>query len=169
MCASYPLHKKHYSPFQDPLPAKCLGHFEFKTLLSSSSTFCKANIFFRTRPSNWQYVWSWQKQESGTKTFALCKVFQATMQAVRFLQVPPRPPFKRLVLSTTLWQHAKMSTILKSTEGLKDQEAPECLRIKLPDGTIFNMSIFSQGNTNEYLVHVVAILCAMNQKGLNVQ
>ncbi len=44
------------------------------------------------------------------------------MQAVWFLQVLPRSLFKRLVLSTTLWQHAKMSTILKSPKGLKDLE-----------------------------------------------
>ncbi len=75
--------------------------------------------------------------------------------------------FKRLMLSTTLWQHAKMSTTFKSPKGLKDSEckkgqlsswppslyiprtdlvntkkAPETLKIKLPDGTIFNMSIF---------------------------
>jgi hypothetical protein len=41
--------------------------------------------------------------------------------------------------------------------------------IKLPDGTAFNMSIFSQGNTKEYLAHVVAVLCLINQKGLNMQ
>jgi hypothetical protein len=134
------------------------------------------------------------KQESGTKTFTLCKVFQATTQAVGFLRVPPRFPFKRLVLSTTLWQHAKMSTILKSLKGLKDleckkgqldsqppilyvppmdlvtnKEAPDSLKIKLPDGTFFNVSICSHGNTKEYLAHVVAVLCLINRKGLNVQ
>jgi hypothetical protein len=46
---------------------------------------------------------------------------------------------------------------------------PESLKIKLPNGTVFNMSIFSQGNTKECLVHVVAVLCLINQKGLDVQ
>jgi hypothetical protein len=94
------------------------------------------------------------------------------MQGVKFLQAPPRSLIKRLVLSTTLWQHTKTSTPLKSAEGLKDleyakrqlisqppvpylpptdlvttKEAPESLKIKLPDGTIFNMSIFFQENT----------------------
>jgi hypothetical protein len=87
-----------------------------------------------------------------------------------------------------------MSTLLKSPKGLKDleckkgqpssqppipcipltdlvttKEALESLKIKLPDGTDFNMSIFSQGNTKEYLAHVVVVLCLINQMGLNVQ
>jgi hypothetical protein len=98
------------------------------------------------------------------------------------------------VLGTTLWQHAKMTTILKSPQGLKNlewekgqlssrppilyvplmdlvttKESSENLKIKLPNGTIFNMSIFSQGNTKEYLAHVVAVLHLINQKGLNLQ
>jgi hypothetical protein len=116
------------------------------------------------------------------------------MQAVGLLQVPPRSLFKRLVLSTTLWQHAKMSTALKSPKGLKDseckkgqlssqppipyipptdlmtsKEAPESLKIKLLDGTLFNMTIFFQGNTKEYLAQVVAVLRVISQKGLDVQ
>jgi hypothetical protein len=51
------------------------------------------------------------------------------------------------------------------------KELPESLKIKLPDGTVFNMSIFSQGNTEEYLAHVVKVLHLnlINQKGLNMQ
>jgi hypothetical protein len=91
------------------------------------------------------------------------------------------------VLSTTLWQHTKMSTVLKSPKGLKDskckkgqlssqppipyvpptylettKEVPEILKIKLPDGNIFNMSIFSQGNNKEYLIHVIAVFHQIN-------
>jgi hypothetical protein len=98
------------------------------------------------------------------------------------------------MLITTLWQHTKMSTALKSPKGLKDlefkkgqlsswppipyvpptdlvntKEAPETLKIKLPDRTIFNMSIFSQGNTKEYHVNVVAVLRLISQKGLDEQ
>jgi hypothetical protein len=87
-----------------------------------------------------------------------------------------------------------MSTALKSPEGLTDseckkeqlsswppiqyvpptdlvttKEAPESLKNKLPDGTVFNMSIFSRGNTEEYPVLIVAILCLISQKGLDVQ
>jgi hypothetical protein len=36
------------------------------------------------------------------------------------------------------------------------KKVPESLKIKRPDGTVFNMSIFSQENTKEYLVHIVA-------------
>jgi hypothetical protein len=87
-----------------------------------------------------------------------------------------------------------MSTTLKTPEGLKDSkckkgqlsnwppilyvpptdlvttmEAPENLKIKLPNGTVFNMSIFSRGNTEEYLEHIVAGLPLINQKELDVQ
>ncbi len=39
-----------------------------------------------------------------------------------FLQVPSKSSFKKLLLGTRLWQHAKMSTSLKSLDGLKDAE-----------------------------------------------
>ncbi len=88
----------------------------------------------------------------------------------------------------------KMSTTLKSPKGLKDlecekgqlsssppipyipltdllttKEVPESLKIKLPVGTIFNMSIFFQGDTEEYLAHVVAVLGLINQTHHAVQ
>jgi hypothetical protein len=49
------------------------------------------------------------------------------------------------------------------------KEAPESLKIKLLNKTFFSMSIFSQGNTKEYLAHVVAVLHLINQKGLAMQ
>ncbi len=77
-------------------------------------------------------------------------------------------PTSSTKLGTTLWQHTKMTTALKSPKGLKDskckkeqlrdwppilyvpptdlvttKESPDNLKIKLPDGTIFNMTIFS--------------------------
>jgi hypothetical protein len=42
------------------------------------------------------------------------------------------------------------------------------LKIKLTNGTVFTMTIFSIGNAKEYLVHVIAVLFLINQKGLNV-
>jgi hypothetical protein len=47
---------------------------------------------------------------------------QATIQAAGFLRVLPKYPFKKLLLGTELWQYAKMSTSLKSLDGLKDAE-----------------------------------------------
>jgi hypothetical protein len=116
------------------------------------------------------------------------------MQAARFLQVPPKSSFKKLVLSTTLWQHAKIRTTFNTPDRLKDsewkigqlsswlpvpyipltdlittKEAPESLKIKLPDEPVFNMSTYSHGNTKEYLKHVVTVLCLILQKGLDLQ
>jgi hypothetical protein len=56
------------------------------------------------------------------------------------------------------------------TDGsLATKEAPETQKIKLQDGSIFNISIYSRGSTEEYLAHLVAVLCIINQKGLDVQ
>jgi hypothetical protein len=106
------------------------------------------------------------------------------MQVDWFLQVLPRSSFKRLMLGTALWQHTKVSTALNSPKGWKDSECKKrqlsslppilyvpltdllttkealesSLKIKLPDGTVFNMCIFSQEHTEEYLAHVIAVL-----------
>jgi hypothetical protein len=86
-----------------------------------------------------------------------------------------------------------MTTVLKGPEGMKDseckkgqlsspppityvpladlvttKESSDNLKVKLEDGTVFNMTIFSQGNTEEYLAHVIALLHLINQKGINV-
>ncbi len=40
----------------------------------------------------------------------------------RFLRVLPKSSFKKLLLGTRLWHHTKMSTSLKSPDGLKEAE-----------------------------------------------
>jgi hypothetical protein len=108
-----------------------------------------------------------------------------------FLRVPPKSPFKKLLLGTGLWQYAKMSTSLKSPNGLKDveckkgqlshrlpipyvpvvdvvtpKEEPQLYKVKLPDVSHLSIPIYSRGNNEEYLAHVVAVLCIIKQKGL---
>jgi hypothetical protein len=98
------------------------------------------------------------------------------------------------MLSTRLWQFAKMSTNLKAPNGLKNSECkkgqlsirppipyvvemdivmskeePQVLKVKLPDDSHLNMPIFSHGNTEEYLAHIVAVLHIIKQKGLDVK
>jgi hypothetical protein len=34
----------------------------------------------------------------------------------------------------------------------------------MPDGTNFQMAAFGYGNNKEYLIHVIAILCIIEQK-----
>jgi hypothetical protein len=76
-----------------------------------------------------------------------------------------------------------MSTSLKSPDGLKDAECkkgqlshqlpipyvpvvdivkpkenPQVFKIKLPDASHLSMLIYSRGNNEEYLVHIVAVL-----------
>jgi hypothetical protein len=101
----------------------------------------------------------------------------------RFLQVPPKCSFEKLLLGTGLWHHAKMSTSLKSPDELKDaeckkgqlshqppipyvpvvdivtpKEEPQVFKIKLLDASHLSMPIYSSGNNKEYLVHIVAVL-----------
>ncbi len=84
-----------------------------------------------------------------------------------------------------------MSTSLKSPEGLKDaeckkgqlshpppipfvpvvdvvmpKEEPQLYRVKLLDASHLSIPIYSGGNNKEYLVHVVAVLRIIEQKGL---
>ncbi len=118
---------------------------------------------------------------------------QATIQAAGFLRVPPKSPFKKLLLGTGLWRHTyvKMSTNLKSPDMLKDvkckkgqlsqwppipyvpvvdvvtpKENPTILKVKLPDDSHISVPIFSCGNNEEYIAHKVAVLRIMKQKGL---
>jgi hypothetical protein len=108
-----------------------------------------------------------------------------------FLRVPPKSSFKKLLLGTRLWQHANMSTSLKSPDGLKDTECekgqlshrlpipyvpvidivtpkkePQIFKIKLSDASHLSMPIFSHGNNEEYLTHIVAVLRVIDQKEL---
>ncbi len=78
---------------------------------------------FCTRPSNWSYVWNWHKQVFfGAKKFLHSANLQAAIPMAGFLRVPPKSSFEKLLLGTGLWHHAKMSTSLKSPDGLKDAE-----------------------------------------------
>jgi hypothetical protein len=83
-----------------------------------------------------------------------------------------------------------MSTVLKAPNGLKNSECekgqlgnrppisydaemdivtskeePQLLKVKLPDDTHLNMPIFSLGNTEEYLAHIVAVLPSSSRRG----
>jgi hypothetical protein len=109
----------------------------------------------------------------------------------RFLRVLPKSSFKKLLLGTGLWHHAKVSTSLKSPDGLKDaeckkgqlshwqpilyipvvdivmpKEEPQVFKIKLPDTSHLSMPIYSHGNNKEYIAHIVAVLRVIEQKGL---
>jgi hypothetical protein len=127
----------------------------------------------------------------GTKKFLHSANLQATIQAAGFLRVLPKSLFKKLLLGTGLWQYAKMSTSLKSPDGLKDaecekgqlshrppipyvpvvdvvtpKEEPQLYKVKLPNASHLSIPTYSRVNNEEYLVHVVAVICIIEQKGL---
>jgi hypothetical protein len=87
-----------------------------------------------------------------------------------------------------------MRTTLKAPKGLKNSECekgqlsnqppipyvtgadivmsneePKDLKVKLPDDSHLIIPIFSHGNTEEYLAHIVAVLCIIKQKGLDAK
>ncbi len=93
-----------------------------------------------------------------------------------------------------LWHHTKLSTSLKSPDGLKDteckneqlshqlpilyvpvvdivmpKEEPQVFKIKLPDASYLSMPIYSHGNNEEYLAHIVTVLHVIEQKGLTMK
>jgi hypothetical protein len=47
------------------------------------------------------------------------------------------------------------------------KEEPQSLKVKLPDKSHLNMPIYSRGNTEECLAHIVAVLRIIDQKGLS--
>jgi hypothetical protein len=129
----------------------------------------------------------------GTKKILHSANLQATIQVAGILRVPPKSLFKKLLLGTVLWQHTyvKMSTNLKSPNMLKDaewekgqlfqwppipyvpvvdvvtpKEEPTMLKVKLPNDSHISVPIFSRGNNEEYIRHIVAVLRIMDQKGL---
>ncbi len=84
-----------------------------------------------------------------------------------------------------------MSTSLKSPDGLKDaeckkgqlshqppipyvpvvdivtlKEEPQLYKVKLSNASHLSIPIYSRGNNEEYLAHVVAVLCIIEHKGL---
>ncbi len=116
---------------------------------------------------------------------------QAAISTAGFLRVPLKSSFKKLLLGTGLWHHAKMSSSLKSPDRLKDaecekgqlshrppipyvpvvdivmpKEEPQIFKIKLPDASHLSMPIYSHGNNEKYLAHIVAVLRVIEQKGL---
>jgi hypothetical protein len=113
----------------------------------------------------------------------------------RILRVPPKSSFKYILLETLLWQYAMSSNLKSPPKGLKNAECKkgtppvrppipyvsptdllkkqetEQIKVELPDGTKFQMPSFGSGNNKEYLVHVIAVLQLVDQKGtaVNVQ
>jgi hypothetical protein len=125
--------------------------------------------------------------------FAFCKSSSHHSNGWAPMRVLPKYSFKKLLLGTGtgLWQYAKMSTSLKSTDGLKDaeckkgqlshrppipyvpvidivmpKEEPQVFKIKLPDVSNLSMPIYSRGNNKENIRHIVAVLQVIEQKGL---
>jgi hypothetical protein len=103
--------------------------------------------------------------------------------ANQFLRVPPKSPYKRLIVGTKLYLSSRMITSSKTPKGLKDSEckkghvsnrppipyvpptellqtkdSTETLKIKLSEGAVFSMGIFARGSPEEYLQHIVAVL-----------
>ena len=110
----------------------------------------------------------------------------------QFLWVPPKSLYKKLLIGTKLYLSVRMSSSSMAPKGLKDYECKkghlgnhppipyipptdllqakdntEMLKVKLPDASVFSMTIFAKGSPEDYLQHVIVILRLTNQKGLD--
>ncbi len=105
------------------------------------------------------------------------------------LRTPPKSSFKHLILETPLWQCTMSASLKSPLEGLKNTECKkgtppvrppipyvpptnlhkkretEQIKVELPDETKFQMPTYGSGNNEEYLVHVIAVLRLVEQKG----
>jgi hypothetical protein len=48
---------------------------------------------------------------------------------------------------------------------LHEKRETEQIKIKLPNGTKFQMPTYGTGNNKEYLIHIITVLCLVKQKG----
>ena len=134
--------------------------------MSSSSAFSKRPKFLYQTIQSVVCAESAQANFLWDQTFLHSANLQAAIPMAGFLQVPSKSSFKKLLLGTRLWQHAKMSTSLKSLDGLKDaecekgqlphwppiqyfpvvdivmpKEEPQVFKIKLPDASYLSMCL----------------------------
>jgi hypothetical protein len=107
----------------------------------------------------------------------------------RILRVPPKSLFKCLLLETPLWQYAMSSSLKSPLEGLKnakcekgappvrppipyvpptdlhEKQETKQIKVELLNWTKFQMPTYGSGNNKDYLIHVIAILQLIEQKG----
>ncbi len=52
---------------------------------------------------------------------------------------------------------------------LQTKDSSKMLKVKLANGTVFSMSIFTKVSPEDYLQHIIAVLRLIDQKGFHVQ
>jgi hypothetical protein len=164
------LHRKHHSLFLSIYSADHLGHFEFKTLLSSSSVFCKshfflyqaiqrvlcveaaqARVFFGTKNCCSLQILFSSHHANGRVPTSSAKIFVQETCAEYHTLAPRQDEYHHQEpqgLKDLECKKGKLSSwppipYVPPMDLVNTKEAPETLKIKLPDGTVFNMSIFS--------------------------
>jgi hypothetical protein len=55
---------------------------------------------------------------------------------------------------------------VRTFDVIMPKEEPQLYKVKLPDTSQLSIPIYSRGNNEEYLAHIVAVLCIIKQKGL---
>jgi hypothetical protein len=172
------------------MPANGLGHFDIKTtLIYVSVGICLKLCLVHQKPGPLRCKTSPPRNPLPKGKILYLAKFPAD-PLWEILQVPPKSVFKHLVLETPLWQSAMSSSNLKSLpEGLKNLECkkgtliawppipyvppvdlhekqePKQIKVKLPDGTHFQMSAFRNGNNKEYFIYDIAVMHLIKQKG----
>ncbi len=170
------------------MPVYGLEHFVNKTTLISLSI----DVCWRLRSGAAEPVPLCRLGKSNKEPPTKIKILRpAEHQAgplQRILRVPPKSSFKCLILKTLLWQYAMSYNFKSLPEGLTkskckkrklvaqppilyvpsldlhERQETKQIKVKMPDGTNFQMAAFGYGNNKEYLIHVIAILCIIEQK-----
>jgi hypothetical protein len=47
---------------------------------------------------------------------------------------------------------------------LHERQETKQIKVKTPDGINFQMAAFAYGSNEEYLIHIIAVLCIIEQK-----
>jgi hypothetical protein len=174
-----------------PCYALCLGHFKFKTLLTSSSAFSKrpkllyqtiqlvvlaklAQASFLGDQENFLFCESSSRHSnSWVPTSSAKGFFQETPARYRNLascqneylpQVSGRiegAECKKGQLS-----HQPPIPYVPVVDIVMPKEEPQVFKIKLHDASHLSIPIYSRRNNEEYLAHIVAVLQVIKQKGL---
>jgi hypothetical protein len=62
--------------------------------------------------------------------------------------------------------HWPPSPYVPVVDVVMPKEEPQLFKVKLPYGSHLSIPIYSRRNNKEYLAHIVAVLCIIEQKGL---
>ena len=112
---------------------------------------------------------SWVPTSSAEVSFQEASARYRTL-ALHLSQNEYQPQVHRHVEGRRVQEGAVISTVpipyVPVVDVVTPKEDPAVLKVKLPDNSHISVPIFSRGNNEEYIAHIVAVLRIIKQKGL---